>query len=157
LFIYKRAFVVGCDPEFFKMGKLKSQECELLIKKLSSSALGDNLLKLLPMSGRFIFDMFHEVKKGYKLDSYSLNNVSKLYIGDQKIDMPPREMFARYREGDPVKLGEVAEYCIKDTLLPHKLMKKMCILLNLLEMAKATWVPMCFWLRGVNRLRCLVN
>jgi DNA polymerase delta subunit 1 len=40
-------------------------------------------------------------------------------------------MFARYREGDPVKLGEVAEYCIKDTLLPHKLMKKMCILLNL--------------------------
>jgi hypothetical protein len=50
----------------------------------------------------------------------------RLYIGDQKIDMPPKEMFARYREGDPVKLGEVAEYCIKDTLLPHKLMKKMC-------------------------------
>jgi DNA polymerase delta subunit 1 len=96
------------------------------------------------MSGRFVFDMFHEVKKGYKLDSYSLNNVSKLYLGDQKIDMSPKEMFARYKEGDPTKLGEVAEYCIKDTLLPHKLMKKMCILLNLLEMAKATWVPLCF-------------
>ena len=143
-YIYTRAFMVGCDPEFFKLGKLKSQECELSIKKLSSSALGDNVLKLLPMSGRFVFDMFHEVKKGYKLDSYSLNNVSKLYLGDQKIDMPAKEMFARYREEDPVKLGEVAEYCIKDTLLPHKLMKKMCILLNLLEMAKATWVPLCF-------------
>jgi DNA polymerase delta subunit 1 len=143
-YIYTRAFMVGCDPEFFKLGKLKSQECELSIKKLSSSALGDNLLKLLPMSGRFVFDMFHEVKKGYKLDSYSLNNVSKLYLGDQKIDMPAKEMFARYREENPVKLGEVAEYCIKDTLLPHKLMKKMCILLNLLEMAKATWVPLCF-------------
>ena len=143
-YIYTRAFMVGCDPEFFKLGKLKSQECELSIKKLSSSALGDNVLKLLPMSGRFVFDMFHEVKKGYKLDSYSLNNVSKLYLGDQKIDMPAKEMFARYREENPVKLGEVAEYCIKDTLLPHKLMKKMCILLNLLEMAKATWVPLCF-------------
>jgi len=143
-YIYTRAFMTGCDPEFFKLGKLKSQECEISIKKLSSSALGDNVLKLLPMSGRFVFDMFHEVKKGYKLDSYSLNNVSKLYLGDQKIDMPPKEMFARYTEGDPVKLREVAEYCIKDTLLPHKLMKKMCILLNLLEMAKATWVPMCF-------------
>ena len=96
------------------------------------------------VTGRFVFDMFHEVKKGYKLDSYSLNNVSKLYLGDQKIDMSPKEMFARYKEGDPTKLGEVAEYCIKDTLLPHKLMKKMCILLNLLEMAKATWVPLCF-------------
>ena len=143
-YIYTRAFMTGCDPEFFRLGKLKSQECEISIKKLSSSALGDNVLKLLPMSGRFIFDMFHEVKKGYKLDSYSLNNVSKLYLGDQKIDMSPREMFARYVEGDPVKLREVAEYCIKDTLLPHKLMKKMCILLNLVEMAKATWVPLCF-------------
>ena len=38
----------------------------------------------------FIFDMFHEVKKGYKLDSYSLNNVSKLYLGDQKLIWPQR-------------------------------------------------------------------
>jgi DNA polymerase delta subunit 1 len=140
-YIYKRAQINGCHYSFFNLGKLKDTESELVIKKLSSSALGDNLLKLLPMSGRFIFDMFHEIKKGYKLDSYKLDNVSKLYLGDQKIDMAPKEMFARYREEDPVKLREVAEYCIKDTLLPHKLMKKLCTLLNLVEMAKATWVP----------------
>lgn len=143
-YIYKRALFTGCHEEFFNLGKLHEPHSELLIKKLSSSALGDNFLKLLPMSGRFIFDLFHEVKKGYKLDSYKLNEVSKLYLGDQKIDMPPKEMFARYKEGDSKKLGEVAEYCIKDTLLPHKLLKKMCTLLNLLEMAKATWVPLCF-------------
>tara|TARA_R110000851_G_scaffold12314_2_gene42852 strand:+ start:134 stop:2962 length:2829 start_codon:yes stop_codon:yes gene_type:complete len=143
-YIYKRAAMVGCGVDFYQLGKLKDTECHLVMKKLSSSALGDNFLKLLPMSGRFVFDMFHEVKKGYKLDSYSLNNVSKLYLGDQKIDMAPKEMFARFVEGDPKKLYEVAEYCIKDTLLPHKLMKKMCILLNLVEMAKATWVPLSF-------------
>ena len=143
-YIYKRAQINRCHYDFFNLGKLKDTESELVIKKLSSSALGDNLLKLLPMSGRFIFDMFHEVKKGYKLDSYKLDNVSKLYLGDQKIDMAPKEMFARYREEDPVKLREVAEYCIKDTLLPHKLMKKLCTLLNLVEMAKATWVPATF-------------
>jgi DNA polymerase delta subunit 1 len=143
-YIYKRAAMVGCGVDFYQLGKLKDTECHLVMKKLSSSALGDNFLKLLPMSGRFVFDMFHEVKKGYKLDSYSLNNVSKLYLGDQKIDMAPKEMFARFVEGDPKKLYEVAEYCIKDTLLPHKLMKKMCILLNLVEMAKATWVPVSF-------------
>jgi DNA polymerase delta subunit 1 len=58
--------------------------------------------------------------------------------------MPPKEMFARFVEEDPVKLREVAEYCIKDTLLPHRLMKKLCTLLNLVEMAKATWVPVPF-------------
>ena len=143
-YIYKRAAMVGCGIDFYQLSKIRDTECHLVMKKLSSSALGDNFLKLLPMPGRFIFDMFHEVKKGYKLDSYSLNNVSKLYLGDQKIDMAPKEMFARFLEGDPKKLYEVAEYCIKDTLLPHKLMKKMCILLNLIEMAKATWVPVSF-------------
>jgi len=143
-YIYKRAAMVGCGVEFYQLGKLNDTECHLVLKQLSSSALGDNYLKLLPMAGRFIFDLFHEVKKGYKLDSYSLNNVSKLYLGDQKIDMTPKEMFARFLEGDPVKLREVAEYCIKDTLLPHKLMKKLCTLLNLVEMAKATWVPVSF-------------
>ena len=143
-YLHKRAARNRCGWEFSQLGKLKDAQSNLVQKKLSSSALGDNFLQLLPMSGRFIFDLFHEVKKGYKLDSYSLNNVSKLYLGDQKIDMPAKEMFARFVEGDAAKLGEVAEYCIKDTLLPHKLMKKLCTLLNLLEMAKATWVPLTF-------------
>ena len=143
-YIMTRANMVRCSPEFYEMSKLKGHTCEMKVKKLSSSALGDNELKLLPIPGRFIFDMFHEVKKGYKLDSYKLDNVSKLYLGDQKIDMPAKEMFARFREEDPIKLREVAEYCIKDTLLPHKLLSKLCTLINLLEMAKATWVPLCY-------------
>ena len=143
-YIIKRARMTGCDSSFYELSKLKNHSCELKYKKLSSSALGDNDLKIVPMPGRFIFDLFHEVKKGYKLDSYKLDNVSKLYLGDNKIDMPTKEMFARYNEGDPVKLREVAEYCIKDTLLPHRLLSKLCILINLLEMAKATWVPLCY-------------
>src|SRR6056300_84013 len=143
-YIYKRARYCGCNPNFFKLGRLNDESCQLTLKKLSSSALGDNMLKLLPMSGLFVFDMFQEVKKGYKLDSYSLNSVSKLYLGDAKIDMTPHEMFRRYKEGTPHELMEVAQYCIKDTLLPHRLMKRLCTLLNLLEMANATWVPIDF-------------
>jgi len=143
-YIMKRAVMTKCDQTFYDMSKLKNHSCELVYKKLSSSALGDNTLKILPMPGRFIFDLFHEVKKGYKLDSYKLDNVSKLYLGDNKIDMPPKEMFARFIEEDPVKLREVAEYCVKDTLLPHRLLSKLSILVNLLEMAKATWVPLCY-------------
>jgi DNA polymerase delta subunit 1 len=143
-YIFKRAAMNKCSEQFYNLGKLKDNQCDMVYKRLSSSALGDNMLKLLPMSGRFIFDLFHEVKKGYKLDSYKLDNVSKLYLGDQKIDMPAKEMFARFVEEDPVKLREVAEYCIKDTLLPHRLTKRLCTLLNLVEMAKATWVPISF-------------
>ena len=140
-YIYKRGAMCGCPRVFFNLGKLKDHYSKIVEKNLSSSALGHNELKLLHMPGRFIYDMFFEVKKGYKLDSYKLNEVSKLYLKEEKIDMPAKEMFARFVEANPVKLREVAEYCIQDTLLPIKLDRKMCILTNLLEMAKATWVP----------------
>ena len=143
-YIITRAKKLRCSSNFFNMSKFREYTCNIKPKKLSSSALGDNELKLLPLPGRFVFDLFHEVKKGYKLDSYKLDNVSKLYLGDNKIDMPAKEMFARFIEEDPVKLREVAEYCIKDTLLPHRLLSKLCILINLLEMAKATWVPLSY-------------
>ena len=140
-FIFKRAKVNKCPVHFYEMGRLKNTPSILVEKKLSSSALGDNYFKLLPMPGRFIFDLFQEIKRQHNLDSYSLNFVSQTFLGDQKIDMSPKEMFVRYREEDPVKLREVAEYCIKDTILPHDLMDKLCNFLNLVEMAKATWVP----------------
>ena len=69
-YLMKRAIVTKCNPKFFQLSKLHGHNCELTLKKLSSSALGDNDLKLVSMPGRFIFDLFHEVKKGYKLDSY---------------------------------------------------------------------------------------
>ena len=143
-FIHKRAQLLGCPIEFYELGKLRDNPSPLVEKKLSSNALGDNTLKLVPMAGRFIFDLFHEVKREQKLDSYSLNAVSQHFLGDTKIDMSPKEMFKRFIEEDPYKLAEVAEYCIKDTLLPHFLMDKLCNIMNLLEMAKATWVPLSY-------------
>ncbi len=140
-FIYIRAHMTGCLQEFSELGKVRGFQSELVYKKLSSSALGDNALKILPMPGRFIFDLFHVFKREEKLDSYSLNYVSKKFLGDQKLDMSPKEMFRRFEKGDPDELGEVADYCIQDTVLPHKLMDARCNLLNLIEMAKATWVP----------------
>ena len=125
-------------------GRIKGEVAEMVEKNLSSSALGNNQLKMVPMTGRYVFDLFQDVKREHKLESYSLNNVSKHFLKDQKLDMPPKEMFARFREGNPAKLGEVADYCIKDTELPHALMEKLCQIQNQVEMAKACWVPLAY-------------
>ena len=125
-------------------GRVRGEVAELVEKNLSSSALGNNELKMVPMKGRYVFDLFQDVKREHKLESYSLNNVSKHFLSDQKNDMPVKEIFGRYKEGDPVRLGEVADYCIQDTVLPHKLMEKLCQIQNLVEMAKACWVPLAF-------------
>jgi DNA polymerase delta subunit 1 len=125
-------------------GRIKGEVAEMVEKNLSSSALGNNQLKMVPMTGRYVFDLFQDVKREHKLESYSLNNVSKHFLKDQKLDMPPKEMFARFVEGNPAKLGEVADYCIKDTELPHALMEKLCQIQNQVEMAKACWVPLAY-------------
>ena len=125
-------------------GRFKDSPVELITKNLSSSALGDNMLKMVPMRGRYVFDFFQDVKREHKLESYSLNNVSKHFLKDQKHDMPVKEIFGRYAEGDPKRLGEVAEYCMQDTALPLRLLDKLCQIQNQIEMAKACWVPLAF-------------
>ena len=141
-FLHFRSVLRGASTVW---GRVKDDPVEKVVEKnLSSSALGNNLLKMTPMKGRYVFDLFQDVKREHKLESYSLNNVSKHFLKDQKNDMPVREIFGRYAEGDPTKLGEVAAYCIQDTVLPHKLMDKLCQIQNQIEMAKACWVPLSF-------------
>ena len=143
-YLYTRAVVTGAGPDAHMWGRLRGVPNELVVKHLASNALGSNDLKMVPMLGRYVFDMFQDIKREHKLESYSLNNVSKEFLKDQKIDMPVKEMFARFREGDADKLGEVADYCIKDTELPHRISEKLCLIQNLIEMAKATWVPLSY-------------
>jgi DNA polymerase delta subunit 1 len=131
----------GLNPVW---GRIRGEVAALVEKNLSSSALGNNELKMVPMKGRYVFDLFQDVKREHKLESYSLNNVSKHFLKDQKNDMPVKEIFRRYKDGDPAELGEVAEYCIKDTELPHSLLHKLCQIQNVVEMAKACWVPLAF-------------
>ena len=141
-FLIVRATIhCGLSPVW---GRIRGDVATLVEKNLSSSALGNNELKMVPMKGRYVFDLFQDIKREHKLESYSLNNVSKHFLKDQKNDMPVKEIFSRFAEGDPVRLGEVAQYCIKDTELPHAIMAKVCQIQNLVEMAKACWVPLSF-------------
>jgi DNA polymerase delta subunit 1 len=141
-FLIVRATIhCGLSPVW---GRIRGDVAALVEKNLSSSALGNNELKMVPMKGRYVFDLFQDVKREHKLESYSLNNVSKHFLKDQKNDMPVKEIFRRYKDGAPDELGEVAAYCIKDTELPHALMDKLCQIQNQVEMAKACWVPLAF-------------
>ena len=143
-FLMKRMRILPVTPTACFWTRLKNRSVQLVEKTLSSSALGSNQLKMVPMVGRYVFDLFQDIKREHKLESYSLNSVSKHFLKDQKNDMPVREIFRRYKDGDPSELGEVAAYCIKDTELPHALMKKLFTVENLIEMAKATWVPLSY-------------
>ena len=143
-FLMRRIRLLPVSPATCYWTRLTGRSVQLVEKTLASSALGSNQHKMVPMVGRYVFDLFQDIKREHKLESYSLNSVSQTFLKDQKNDMPVREIFRRYKDGDPKELGEVADYCIKDTELPHAIMEKLYTVQNLIEMAKATWVPLSF-------------
>lgn len=148
-YLQKRLVKNKCSPQAYKWGRGFSVQdlpaVAIREKRLASNALGSNLLKMVPMFGRYVFDLFQEVKREQKYERYTLNHVSQVLLGDRKLDMPVKEIFKRFRDwrsgDDREALRSVGEYCMKDTLLPHRIMERLCTIPNLLEMAKATWVP----------------
>jgi DNA polymerase delta subunit 1 len=111
-------------------------------KELSSAAYGDNKFFVLGTPGIMQVDLLQIFRKELKLDSYSLNNVSKTYLdGFAKLDLLPGDIFKKFR-GTAQDRAVIAEYCVRDVELPLKLMQKMSTFENLLEMANATFVPL---------------
>jgi DNA polymerase delta subunit 1 len=122
-FMYKRSVFHYDDEkrrtEFLNVGKLgRNYQSSLRKTVLSSSAYGHNEFSILETPGILQIDLLHVLRKEHKLESYSLNNVSRHFLGDEKIDMPAKTMFALYATRDPVNLAKIAEYCVKDCDLP---------------------------------------
>lgn len=106
--------------------------------------------EIKPLWGRLLFDMIEVITKDYKLNSYSLNSVSQNFLKDQKDDLHYSLIPALHRGTDQDR-RRIAVYCLKDCLLPIRLMDKLMSLLNYIEMARATGVPFNYLLtRGVG-------
>ena len=110
-------------------------------KSLSSAAYGDNSFFWIAGPGFLHLDLMFVVKKEHKLDSYSLNHVAAKFLGDAKVDLSPAELFAKVR-GSADDRADIVRYCAKDTELPLRIMAKLSIFNNLLEMANAASVTL---------------
>lgn len=64
------------DEDFALWGRLRHHVCKFKKKKLSSSALGDNLLYFYDSPGRIQVDLLKVIQRDYNLPSYSLDTVS---------------------------------------------------------------------------------
>lgn len=102
----------------------------------SSSAYGQNVYDRVEVSGRVFIDLMLFFRR-MKLDSYSLDFVSRTFLGDGKKDMAPKTMFHHFRTRDPVGLRLVAEYCMHDSLLTLRLFDKFFLWTEVCEMARA--------------------
>ena len=102
----------------------------------SSSAYGQNVYDRIEVSGRVFIDLMLFFRR-MKLDKYSLDFVSRTYLGDGKKDMSPETMFKYFRNRDLDGLRLVAEYCMHDSMLTLLLFDKFFMWTEVCEMARA--------------------
>src|SRR5690606_15651072 len=121
--------------------RINNMETKLIKKELTSNAYGNNEFNYLFVPGRETFDMLIAVRREHKLESYSLNFVGKHFLKENKRDLPYRILFEKLN-GGPDDIAECAAYCIQDSNLTVKLLLKLNMIPNYIEMAKATYVPM---------------
>ena len=122
------------------LGRLKKGGGEVVERELNSSAFGQNKFFYLSTPGIMQLDILQWFRKNRSLDSYSLQNVSKQFLGNQKLDLPASEIFRKFA-GTAEDRADIARYAIRDTELPLQLLQKMAIFEDLTEMANAVKVP----------------
>lgn len=109
--------------------------------EMNSGAYGQNKFFVLQTPGNQQIDLLQYMRREFKLDSYSLDNVSKHFLQSQKLDLPASQIFAKFT-GTSADRADIARYAVRDTELPLRLMTKLSVWENLSEMANAVKVPM---------------
>ncbi len=120
--------------------------------ELNSNAYGQNKFFVLDTPGIQQIDLLQILRRDVKLPSYSLDNVSKTYLGDHKLDLPAAEIFRKF-DGTPDDRADIARYAVRDTELPLRLMAKLNTWENLTEMANAVKVPMDYLLNRGQQIK----
>ena len=128
-----------------ELSRLQEIPCERKREYFSSSAYGDNEYNRLYVVGRLNYDLMIHMKRGMKkYPSYKLDYIANEILKEGKNDLPAKKMFEYYDIGTPEKIREIGEYCIIDTVLLQKIVDKQLILMNIIQLANVTSVPISF-------------
>jgi DNA polymerase elongation subunit (family B) len=149
-FIHGRAQELGCMAKTEELGRLTGHDYPATYKeaRLSSSALGDNVMYYFDMPGRTCMDLMKVIQRDHKLDSYKLDNVASHFMGMNKKDVSPADIF-RLAKGTSTDRAIVADYCIQDCELCNHLVMKLEIVANNVGMASVCSVPLHYiFMRG---------
>ena len=142
-----------------------------------SSAYGKRENIETDINGRVIFDLLPYMYRNHKLSSYSLNSVSAEFLGMQKEDVH-HSIISTLQRGSDADRRRLAVYCLKvlslhipidvshsflylknfyfiaqDAYLPQQLMNSLSIVVNYIEMARVTGVPLNFILTRGQQIK----
>lgn len=137
-----------CANEFDMQGMDRYGHAKERIIEWSSSAYKNQSFQFLDAEGRLFVDLLPLVKRDYKLNSYSLKNISTFFLKTiTKDPLDHHGIFKCYKLGmkggikGAKALSIVGKYCVKDSELVVRLFELLTTWVALCEMSKVTNVP----------------
>lgn len=129
--------------DFKRWGRIRGVNAKMRETTFQSAAYGKRNNVETTIDGRVIFDMLPYMQRNHKLSSYTLNSVCAEFLGQQKEDVH-HSIISDLQNGNDEDRHRLATYCLKDAQLPQRLMDKLSVLVNYIEMARVTGVPVSF-------------
>ena len=106
------------------------------------------------MPGRVLVDLYKVIQGMYKLDSYKLDYVSSMFLFQHKNDVKPQDIF-KLQKGSDSDRKLLARYCLIDCILCNRLIDRLDIITNQIEMAKVCSVPLSYIFSRGQGVKCL--
>lgn len=152
-YLLDRAAALKSD-KFAFFGRLLGKRTFAKDTRFSSKAYGTRENKETNLDGRLQLDMLQVIQRDHKLRSYSLNSVCAHFLGEQKEDVH-HSIITDLQNGNPETRRRLAIYCLKDAYLPQRLLDKLMVLINYMEMSRVTGVPFNYLLTRGQQIKVI--
>nr|BAJ78733.1 DNA polymerase delta catalytic subunit [Lepidocampa weberi] len=139
-YLLNRAKCLG-SKHFSFLGRVIQSRSVVHDVTLQSKQMGRRENKSINIEGRVPFDLLLVLLRDYKLRSYTLNSVSFHFLQEQKEDVH-HSIISDLHHGNAQTRRRLAIYCLKDAYLPLRLLDKLMCIINYMEMARVTGVPL---------------
>jgi DNA polymerase elongation subunit (family B) len=141
--------------DFSDQGVLIGKRCEVKKISWSSSAYSVQEFSYIDPEGRLIVDMLPIIRRDHKLESYTLDSVSRKFkLAKFKQDLGHIGIFRCYKEFTGESLAEVGEYCVVDSLVCLLLFEMLNTWVGLTEMANICKVPVFYLYTKGQQIKC---
>ncbi|XP_074660043.1 DNA polymerase delta catalytic subunit-like [Tubulanus polymorphus] len=139
---------------FSYLGRIKNSISKIRESMIQSKQMGRRENKDINIEGRVQFDLLQVLLRDYKLRSYTLNAVSFHFLQEQKEDVQ-HSIITDLQNGTKQTRRRLAVYCMKDAILPLRLLEKLMCIINYMEMARVTGVPLPYLLTRGQQIKVI--
>ncbi|XP_069804107.1 DNA polymerase delta catalytic subunit [Dendropsophus ebraccatus] len=134
------------------LGRMRNMKSVIRDSSFQSKQMGRRENKVINTEGRVQFDLLQVLLRDYKLRSYTLNAVSFHFLQEQKEDVQ-HSIITDLQNGNEQTRRRLAVYCLKDAYLPLRLLEKLMCVINYMEMARVTGVPLNYLLSRGQQIK----